>query len=430
MRASRGSDARPTRSGGGAKRRPRAVAVVAAGALVLAALVAGQARAAGSRSLFAAADGSGSACTKQQPCTLSKAIAVAPAGSVVHVGAGTYSGGYVIAKKLQLLGQGRVVIDASSSSDGTGIHIVGPGGSGSVVQGLIVEKATFEGILVGTSPGAAKPQPAPVSNVTIRNDWVLSNNQGRGRPGATGECKAAPPVPADCGGGIHLVWASNTTVEHNIVAYNSDGILLTDEYGPTANNTVRNNRIVDNYHECGVVLAGHSPKAVGADGKLTDQAGVHDNVVENNVVRYNGILESGAGVLIGGGAPGSAVYDNVVRGNTIDHNGHSGVTVHQHVAGYLGGNRILNNTIGVGNTIGDDDFAAAQDMQTTGILVASGSPPGASLPPPLLPSPIPGTVITGNTISDDAVGIWTLNAPGDFSQNTFGSNVQTRVSAH
>ena len=69
-------------------------------------------------------------------------------------------------------------------------------------------------------------------------------------------------------------------------------------------------------------------------------------------------------------------------------------------------------------------------MQTTGLLVASGSPPEAKLPPPLLPSPITGTVISGNKIDGDAIGIWTLNAPGDYSQNTFGPDVKTQISRH
>ncbi len=400
-------------------------------ALATAACIAvGHAAGASGNSLFTAPDGSGSACSKVQPCALTRAIASARAGAVIHVGAGTYHGGYVVAKRLHLMADGRAVIDASTSADGTGIHIVGPGGSGTVVQGLIVEKATFEGILVGTSPGDAHPHPAPVTGVVLRDNEVLSNNTGRGKPGATGECNATPPVPADCGGGIHLVWAGGSTVEKNVVAYNSDGILLTDEFGPTAHNTIRDNKVVSNLYECGIVLAGHSPKAVGPDGRPTDLAGVHDNLIEGNLVRDNGIKLSGAGVLLGGGAPGSAVYDNVVRGNTIDHNGHSGVTVHQHVAGDLGGNKIMNNTIGVNNSLGDDDFAAAQDLQTTGILVASGAGPGAKLPPPLLPSPITGTVISGNTITGDAVGIWTLDAPGDFSHNTFGAGVTTPISAH
>lgn len=400
-------------------------AVLAAG--TVAALAATPALARPAAVLYAAADGSGSACTAKAPCTLAGALAAASSGATVHVRAGRYSGGYTISKKVDLVAQGRVVLDASSSADGTGIHIVGPGGSGSTVEGFIVEKAKFEGILVGTSPGDANPVPAPVTGVTLRHNRVLSNDAALGTP--QGECTDHPPVPGDCGGGIHLVATSDSTVVDNVVAYNADGILLTDEFGPTAHNVVRGNTVVDNRFECGIVLAGHSGKAVDPKtGALTGAAGVFGNLVVNNVARYNG-FKSGSGILLGGGAPGSAVYDNVVGGNVVDHNGHAGITIHQHLVGDLNGNSIVNNTIGVNNTLGDDDFALV-DSKTTGIVVASGAPPGASLPPFLLPSPIQGTVISGNTISGDEIGIWAYNVPGDFSSNSFASDVATHVSSN
>jgi nitrous oxidase accessory protein NosD len=406
------------------KNGTRGIGALAAAA-AFAAILAAAAPARSSNGLFAAPQGAGSACTAKHPCRLDAAIAEASAGATVHVAKGKYAGGYVIDKKMHLVADGRVVLDASSSPNGIGIDVVGPGGDGSVIQGFIVEKATFEGILVGTSPSDPNPAPAPVSDVTLRNNIVVMNNQGRGKPGATGECKSTPPAPADCGGGIHLIWATDSVVENNIVAYNSDGILLTDEFGPTAHNIVRNNKTLNNLYECGIVLAGHNPN--GAD---PTKAGVFDNVIENNLARNNGVKTTGAGILLGGGAPGSAVYDNTIRNNTVDMNGHAGITIHQHVTGNLTGNVIENNTVGTNNSLGDDDFAAAVDMQTTGILVASGSPPGPALPPFLLPSPLSGTVITGNKISGDAIGIWTLNTPGDLSNNTFGSDVATPVSSH
>lgn len=394
-------------------RRHTSVALAAAGCVI--------ATAAGTASARTTA-----ACTKASPCTLAAAIAGSPAGATAYVKAGKYSGGFVISKRLHLVAAGRVVLDASTSRNGIGLEVVGPGGSGSVIDGFIVERAQQEGILVGNNPGDPSVGPAPVSGVVVKNDVVEWNDEGRTNPNATGECKAAPPQPSDCGGGIHLIWASNSTVEDNVVAYNADGILLTDEFGPTSHNTVAKNRVLNNLWECGIVLAGHNPKGVDSKGTLTPTtAGVFANTIESNVVRNNGVSLSGAGILLGGGAPGSAVYDNVIRKNTIDISGHAGVTIHQHVAGYLSGNTIEDNTIGKGNILGDDDFAAAQDMKTTGIVVASGAPPGPALPPFLLPSPITGTVITGNTISDVSVGIWTLNTPGDFSGNTFGAGVIT-----
>src|SRR5690349_21709988 len=112
-----------------------AAAAVAAAA---AAIVASTASATAARALFAAANGSGSSCTASQPCPLAAAIERASTGATVHVAKGKYNGGYVIDKRVRLVADGRVVVDASTSADGTGIHIVGPGGSGSVVQGFVV----------------------------------------------------------------------------------------------------------------------------------------------------------------------------------------------------------------------------------------------------------------------------------------------------
>jgi hypothetical protein len=79
---------------------------------------------------------------------------------------------------------------------------------------------------------------------------------------------------------------------------------------------------------------------------------------------------------------------------------------------------------------GDYDFAAAQATQTTGVLVASGVPPGPPLPPFLDPGPIKGTVIRGNRIVFVKDGIWTLGvepASTVISGNSFGYGVTPLV---
>ena len=406
----------------------RNILVAAAVAVAAAAVVAAPASAARGKNEFASAAGSGSACTAKKPCTLAQALKSATAGTTVHVRSGRYSGGVAVDKKIRLLAQGRVLIDASSSADGTGIHVVGPGGSGAVVQGFVVENAKYEGILVGTSPGDAHPQPVPVHGVVIRNNIVEYNDKGIATQ--DGECKDNPPTPGDCGEGLHLSAATGTVVENNVVAYNAGGILLTDEFGPTAHDTIRNNRVLNNLIDCGITLAGHSGAAVDPKtGQRTGKAGVFDNLIEDNLSRNNGVMGEGGGILLGSGAPGSGVYGNVIRNNTAEYDGLSGITIHQHFAADMNDNTIEGNTVRLDNSLGDHDFDPP-DLVPTGILVASGAPPGANLPPFLLPGPVNGTVIKGNTISDVQIGIWTFNAPGDYSDNTFASNVSTQVSNH
>jgi nitrous oxidase accessory protein NosD len=375
-------------------------------------------------------------CSAASYATIDAAVTAATPGSHIIVCPGTYDEGVQIDKPLVLSGL-HAVIDASSSSFGSGVQIVGPGGSGSTIQGFKIEKAKFEGILVGTAPvapttigGTPATGGAPVSDVTIADNALVENGTGFG--GKDGQCFSTPEAPGDCGETIHLVSVTHSIVEGNYVADNVGGILMTDEFGPTSDNIVRDNQALNNTDDCGITLAGHNPAAVDPmTGLPTGAAGVFDNTIEHNVSNGNGVAGQGAGILLGGGAPFAGVYGNVIRGNLARGNGLAGVTIHQHLAGDLNGNVIEGNTLVNDNLDGDFDFAAAAATETTGILVASGAPPKAVLPPELLPSPITGTIIRGNRFFDVKVGIWTLgiDKPSTvISHNVFGPGVTTPIS--
>jgi len=391
----------------------------------------------GSRTLWASPNGAHRLCLRAAPCSLSTAVALADRGDTVFALPGVYDGGVVLAKRVFLRGDD-ATIDAASSPTGTGVQITGPGGSGSSVEGFVIEDARFEGILVGTPPvapsttnGTAAGAGVPVTAVRIA-DNVLSGD-GTGFGSDAGECFSTPAAPGDCGETIHLVSVTRSLVQDNVVAGNVGGILLTDEFGPTSGNVIRNNVSIDNTHDCGITLAGHSSAAVDpATSRPTGAAGVFHNLIEGNVSDDNGVAGQGAGIVLGGGAPDTGVYDNVLRGNTATGNGLSGIAIHQHFAGDLDGNRIEDNRLSDDNLDGDDDFSPA-DAQTTGILVASGPLPGLSLPASQAPGPITGTVIRGNRIGGVAVGIWTLGvdpAQTVIGGNAFAPGVLTPVSAH
>jgi nitrous oxidase accessory protein NosD len=374
-------------------------------------------------------------CSTADFTTIDAAVAAAAPGSHIVVCPGTYDEGVLLEKRLELTGLG-AVIDASSSPFGNGVQIVGPGGSGSTVEGFKIEKAEFEGILIGTAPvapstigGAPATGGTPVSDVTIADNILVGNGTGFGTE--AGQCFSTPEAPGDCGETIHLVSVTDSIVEGNYVANNVGGILLTDEFGPTSHDIVRSNRTIDNTDDCGITLAGHSSAAVDpVTGLPTGAAGVFDNLIENNVSEGNGVAGQGAGILLGGGAPFAGVYGNVIRGNVARGNGLSGVTVHQHLVGDLNDNAIEGNLLIDDNVDGDHDFATV-DAETTGVLVASGPPPGAVLPPELLPGPISGTIIRGNRFFDVKVGIWTLGvekASTEITGNLFGPEVSTPVS--
>lgn len=421
---------------GKALRATTSIVVSLAGAL----LAASGAWAAGGAApvLYASPTGGSGSCTARVPCSLENAIAGAVPGEVVYAFAGVYNGGFVIDKAITLRGAG-AVINAGSSPFGNGVHIVGPGGSGSSVEGFKIENAKFEGILVGTAPvapetedGAPVTSGEPVSDVRIVDNTLTDNGTGFGTN--AGQCFSTPEAPGDCGETIHLVAVTDSTVEGNYVEDNVGGILLTDEFGPTSGNVVRFNRTIGNTDDCGITLAGHSSAAVNpGTGMPTGAAGVFDNTVESNTSDGNGVAGQGAGILLGGGAPFAGVYDNLIRNNYAYGNGLAGVTVHQHLIGDLNDNVIEGNVLLDNNVDGDYDFAAAAATETTGILVASGEPPGPSLPPELLPGPISGTVIRGNFLYSSKVGIWTLGlekASTHIANNVFGQGVKTPVSEH
>lgn len=384
----------------------------------------------GGRVLYASPNGGSGWCSVNNPCSLTNAVASAKSGDTVIALPGTYDGGVQIDASITLRGK-HATIDAASSASGNGVQIVGPGGSGSTVEGFTIENAEFEGILVGTAPvaptsttGAAVTSGTPVSNVTIRANTLTNNGTGFGTD--AGQCFSTPEAPGDCGETIHLVSVTNSRIEGNNVIDNVGGILLTDEFGPTSGNVIRGNRTIDNTDDCGITLAGHNPAAVNpVTGDPTGAAGVFDNLVEGNVSSGNGVKGQGAGILLGGGAPFAGVYGNVIRRNVATDNGLSGITIHQHFAGDLNGNVIVGNFLSNDNVDGDYDFATP-DTETTGILVASGPTP-APLPPP---GPITNTIIRGNVIVNVKVGIWTLNADPattTISHNLFGASVTTPV---
>jgi hypothetical protein len=415
-------------------------ATVVAGALVGALFGASSAWAGGGHpeALWASPSGGQGACTRWAPCSLQNAVADAPAGGTVRALPGVYDGGVQVTKQLVLIGSD-AVIDAGSSSFGNGVQIVGPGGSGSTVKGFEIENAKFEGILVGTAPvapgtsgGTPVTSGAPVTGVKILDNFLVNNGTGFGT--GAGQCFSTPQAPGDCGETIHLVSVTDSLIEGNVVAHNVGGILMTDEFGPTSGNVVRENRAFDNTHDCGITLAGHNPAAVDpATGRPTGSAGVFDNVIEGNVANDNGVAGQGAGILLGGGAPYAGVYGNVIRHNVARGNGLPGITVHQHLVGDLNGNVVEGNLVSNDNLDGDFDFAAAAASETTGILVASGAGPGPALPPALLPGPITGTIIRHNRIVDVNVGIWTLGvdpASTEITHNRFGSDVTTPISTN
>ena len=371
-----------------AHRRLLAFGVVAATAIAAMGGGAGQAVAkSSSRTLWVSPDGKNTArCTRKAPCrTITAAVDRARPSSRVAVGKGTYREQVTIDKKINLVGIGTPQIDAQGQENG--VKLVGAAAAGSRVKGFKVTGATFEGILA-----------LQTRHVQILGNTVSRNNRGAFAKKPTGECAPQGEIPGDCGEGIHLMSTRGSRVAKNRVFGNMGGILLSDEEGPAAYNSVDHNVVRRNPYDCGITLAGHSTAAVSESGvPQPGKAGVHHNRILDNVSNENGLEGEGAGILIAAAAPGSGAYDNKVAGNTAEGNNLAGVTLHSHTPNQdLNGNKVTGNRLSRDNVGGDPDAGVTK---TTGILVFSAV------------GRLTGTVIKGNRIENVHFGIWTHKVP-------------------
>jgi parallel beta-helix repeat protein len=360
-------------------------------------------------------------CTQARPCrTISHAVAVAHPGEQIDVEPGSYREQVLVTKRLTIQGVHLPIIDARGH--GRGIVLAGAGAAGSVVRGLAVQNATYEGILALVT-----------TRVTIAHNVVRHDDRGYFNHQFTGECgkNGQPPgvaVFADlrsggCGEAIHLASSSGSRVVDNIVTGNTGGIYLTDESGPAAHNLIVGNRVVDNAFDCGITLASHSHRAVTATGKVQPRlGGVYDNTIRGNVANRNGMQLSGAGILVAAAFTGGAAYGNVIIGNTVNDNGLPGVALHSHDPHQdLNGNVIRDNIVGR-NALGAPNEGPGDGdagiHQTAGILVWSAF------------GRITGLQVSGNHISGNYFGIWTQRAPQLRRDANRYSNVRVPLSQH
>ena len=338
--------------------------------------------------------------------TISNAVSHAAANDVIKVAAGTYKEEVIIGMPVSIIGAGAdaSVIDATGLAHG--IFVDGfdnPGLRDVTIAHLTVRNAQFEGILVVSA-----------WDVIVRNNSILDNDKSSGLM-FTGAAMGCPDQPGngmyendetgDCGGALHLVGVANSLISDNLIKGNADGVLISDETAESHHNLFTHNTVTDNPLECGIVLASHPPNG-HTSPPFAPHFGVDNNVVADNVSNNNGVQIGGAGAgMFSDGMGQGRVSGNVIIHNELKHNGLGGVALHTHVGPVFGlpaddmsGNRIIDNDI-EGNLPDQGDTATPGRV---GININSGS--GGS--------PVLGTVIARNRISDEDVDV-AINTPTD-----------------
>jgi polyvinyl alcohol dehydrogenase (cytochrome) len=155
------------------------------------------------------ADGADTSCGTAAYISINAAIQAVADNGTVTVCAGTYHQEADVAKPVTLTVNGSVTINADGLLHG--IDVLAPSVT---VSGFTVENAIAEGILVDN-----------VTNATIDGNAVLNDDQGARTDDYYAQCTTGRE---DCGGGIHLLGSSGSSVKGNTVTNDAtvSGIIL------------------------------------------------------------------------------------------------------------------------------------------------------------------------------------------------------------
>ena len=343
-------------------------------------------------------------CTTAKFSNINAAIKAAAVGDTVAVCPGTYRGsasitvkskagnikitsGALIETRIRLVGMPGAIINATGLVNA--ITVFGPGAAGATVHGFTAENAIGEGILAAGTDG-----------VTISDNTVVHNDNGTSKS-PWPFCTATGNVPNDCGEGLGVLTTSNSKIMDNTIEFNSGGILMSDDLGPTSHNTLEGNLVEDNESDCGITIVGHNAGGVSAKGvPQPSVGGVFDNLITANMVISNGTTGEGGGILLAG----PASYNNTITDNEIAGNGLAGVTIHEHGVDALNGDVINGNWFGTNDITGDP---GTPDQVTTAVFVERDSPK----------FPTVDITVKNNTIAWDVIGIYDITGARGLRQS-------------
>ena len=289
-------------------------------------------------------------------------------------------------------------ISGTVNATGCDLGIYVPPGTTSVtINGATVTGANDEGILA-EGPGT--------TNLLIENNTVEDN-------GATVNSNSPDPHA------LMLDGVSGAMVTNNTVKDNDIGGIGLADIGPTdpgipnagpntaaaaANNTISGNTLSGNPGGCGIII------------EAWDADGISGTVVTNNTVTGTAGKFGPAGpdvgqIVVADDAVGTSVTNTTIEGNTVSQSIASGITLHANAP-----NDLISNTTIQNNTLNDNNWGDSNGAPSTDAIALIVE----SFPASLAAS-ITGTTITGNTMTDQVVGVWIRGA----TSTTIGTNAIT-----
>jgi len=310
-------------------------------------------------------------------------IGAVPAGAATCLPAGS-SG--LTAAMVAVAGQ----TIANQTVDATGCDVgiyVGPGADGVTIDGVTVQHANDHGILVEDA-----------DDVTIEHSTVEDN--GFDQTAGVASDKA-----------VMLDGVSNARVTDNTVQDNGGGGISIADDGPTdpgapnpgpstpvasSHDVVSGNDASGNFGGCAILL-----EAWNAGGGVTATT-ITDNTVVNTPGQFGPHGPAIGQIVLAVDGVGSTLTDDTVTGNTVIGSVPAGIVLHANTP-----RSVISGTVITGNTLSANDWTGSDAAPApTGIALIANP-----IPAPVTPQ-VTGTEISGNTVSQERVGVWQQGATG------------------
>ena len=343
-------------------------------------------------------DTSGNGTSGQPYRTINQAVQSAAPGSVIMVEPGTYTGMVTVTKPVTIQsdpanggGATSTIIDATGQNNG--IFINGAAATGTVIEGLTIEHANNQAVLVDNA-----------NDVTIAKNDIVDN----GLQPTVGVLENKP---------ITLVGSSYSVVAGNTVTGNQagGGIAIADNGAVNPGVAQNGNPAqgVAGFADANLVIANTLSGNGGGSAIAVTSYNGGQGAAYNQVIG-NTMTNNASGVMVAAEptSANSSVSGTVISGNTIQQSAMPGVIV-QTRGGQSG--ETVTGTIVTGNTLsGNGPLTEVSLAQPAAIVAVS--------------SGVADTTITNNAISAETYGVWNSGAVNtSVANNRTDSTVVTPV---